>query len=209
MVRLDGYMKELPLLAVLRGITPGEVASVADILVEAGITMIEVSLNSPDACVSIQKLARRYDDEVLVGAGTVLRTSEVGAVKRTGAGLVVSPNMDTEVISETKRLDMVSIPGSCTPTEILNAIAAGADAVKLFPSELISPAAVGAIRAVLPSSFPLFAVGGIHAENMPGYAANGVAGFGIGSALYRKGKPSAQISRDARLLASACRNSLQ
>ena len=206
---LENYMNDLPLIAILRGITPVEVTGVADILVEAGITMIEVPLNSPDACASIQTLARRYGKEALIGAGTVLQVGEVTAVEQAGARLVVSPDTNNAVISEVKQLNMVSIPGGCTPTEILNAISAGADAVKLFPAELISPAAVRAIRAVVPSGFPLFAVGGIHAENMPLYAQNGISGFGIGSTLYRKGKPSAEIRRDAGLLALACRNSLQ
>ena len=201
-------MEELPLVAILRGISPVEVISVADVLVEAGITMIEVPLNSPDACISVQSLAKRYRDKVLVGAGTVLSVDEVSAVQQAGAGLVVSPNTNTMVISETKRLDMVSIPGSCTPTEILGAVAAGGDAVKLFPAEMISPAAVTAIRAVLPPEFPLFAVGGIHAENMPDYIRHGINGFGIGSTLYRKGRSLAEIRQAADMLVSVCRNDI-
>ena len=205
---LDEYMKELPLIAILRGITPAEVVSVADMLVEAGIAMIEVPLNSPDACTSIRTLAKRYRNEALVGAGTVLSVSEVSAVRQAGAGLVVSPNTDVAVISETKRLDMVSMPGSCTPTEILGALAAGAGAVKLFPAEMISPVAVRAMRAVLPPGFPLFAVGGINAEKMPDYMRHGINGFGIGSTLYKRGKSPAEIRRDADTLVSAYRSGI-
>lgn len=201
-------MKELPLIAILRGITPAEVVSVADMLVEAGIAMIEVPLNSPDACTSIRTLAKRYRNEALVGAGTVLSVSEVSAVRQAGAGLVVSPNTDVAVISETKRLDMVSMPGSCTPTEILGALAAGAGAVKLFPAEMISPVAVRAMRAVLPPGFPLFAVGGINAEKMPDYMRHGINGFGIGSTLYKRGKSPAEIRRDADTLVSAYRSGI-
>lgn len=202
-------MNKLPLVAILRGITSDEVVSVAEILVEAGMSMIEVPLNSPNACTSIQALVKRYRSKLLVGAGTVLSVSEVIAVQQTGARLVVSPNTDMTVISETKRLKMVSIPGSCTPTEILGAIAAGADAVKLFPAEMISPVTVRAIRAVIPAGFPLFAVGGIHAENMPDYIQHGINGFGIGSALYRREKSLAEIRRDANSIVAAYQNSTQ
>ena len=204
---LDRYMKELPLIAILRGITPEGVVSVADILVDAGITMIEVPLNSPDPYTSIQILAKRYRNKALIGAGTVLHKSEVSAVEQAGARMVVSPNTNVVVISEARRLNMVSIPGSYTPTEILDAIAARADAVKLFPAEMISPVAVRAIRAVLPPRFPLFAVGGINAENMPGFIHNGVDGFGIGSTLYKREKPLSEIRQGVNSVVSAYRNS--
>ena len=200
---LDEYMQDLPLVAILRGITPGEVISVAEILAGAGIAMIEVPLNSPDAFASIQKLADNYQNKALVGAGTVLRADEVTAARKAGARLVVSPNTNAVVIAETRRLDMVSIPGCLTPTEIFSAMATGADAVKLFPAELITPATVKAIRAVLPPRFPLFAVGGIHGGNMEDYMQHGVTGFGIGSALYKPGKSLVEIERDAKLLVAA------
>lgn len=200
---LDEYMKDLPLVAILRGIAPSEVISVAEVLLDAGIVMIEVPLNSPDAFTSIQMLAKNYNSEALIGAGTVLSVDEVVAVRKAGARLVVSPNTNAAVIAETKRLNMISIPGCCTPTEILTAIAAGADSVKLFPAEMISPATVKAIQAVLPSQFPLFAVGGIHTENMKDYVQHGINGFGIGSALYKPGKPLTEIGQDANLLITA------
>ncbi len=204
---LDNYIKDIPLIAILRGITPDEAVSVSEILVEAGIAVIEVPLNSADACTSIKILAKRYRNEALIGAGTVLNVSEVTTVQQAGARLVVSPNTDVAVISAAKRLNMVSIPGSCTPTEILGAIAAGADAVKLFPAEIISPIAVKAIRAVLPPGFRLFAVGGVNSENMPDYIRGGIHGFGIGSTLYKRGKSLSEIRRDTGLLVSAYRNS--
>ena len=200
---LDEYMKDLPLIAILRGIMPSEVISAADILVAAGIVMIEVPLNSPDAFTSIQKLANNYKDKALIGAGTVLSVDEVIAVRKAGARFVVSPNTNDAVIAETRRLDMVSIPGCFTPTEILAAIAAGGNAVKLFPTEMISPTAVKAIRAVMPPQFPLFAVGGIHGENMKDYIQHGINGFGIGSALYKPGKSLVEIKQDANLLVTA------
>ena len=200
---LDEYMKDLPLIAILRGITPGEVISVAEVLLEAGIVMIEVPLNSPDAFTSIQMLAKNYKSKALIGAGTVLSVEEVIAVRKAGAWLVVSPNTNAAVIAETKRANMISIPGCCTPTEILTAIAAGADSVKLFPAEMISPATVTAIQAVLPPQFPLFAVGGIHTENMKDYVQHGINGFGIGSALYKPGKSWTEIEQDANLLITA------
>ena len=200
---LDRYIKDIPLIAILRGITPGEVISVAEVLVDAGIVMIEVPLNSPNACTSIQILAKRYQKKALIGAGTVLSVDEVIAVRKAGAGLVVSPNMNAAVIAETKRRNMVSVPGSFTPTEILAAIASGADAVKLFPAEMIPPATVKAIRAVLPPRFPMIAVGGIHTENMKDYMQHGIDGFGIGSALYKPGKSLSEIRRDANSLISA------
>lgn len=205
---LDRYMKDLPLVAILRGITPAEVVSLTDVLVDAGIVMVEVPLNSPDAYTSIQTLAKRYRNKALVGAGTVLTAKEVIAVKQAGARLVVSPNTNIAVIAETKRLNMVSMPGSCTPTEVLAAIAAGADAVKLFPAEMIPPAAVRAIRAVLPPEFPLFAVGAIHAGNIPDYLRQGINGFGIGSALYKPGKPLSEIRWDVNSVILACRDSM-
>ena len=203
---LDRYIKDLPVVAILRGIMPSEVIPVADILVDAGIFIIEVPLNSPDACTSIQVLAKRYQNKALIGAGTVLSVNEVIAVQQAGAGLIVSPNTNTVVIAETKTRNMISVPGSFTPTEILAAIATGANAVKLFPAEMISPATVKAIRAVLPSGFPLFAVGGIHTENMSDYMQHGINGFGIGSALYKPGKSLSEIRRDTNSLVSAYRN---
>ena len=175
----------------------------AEVLVDAGIVIIEVPLNSPDACMSIQVLAKRYQKKALIGAGTVLSVDEVIAVRKAGAGLVVSPNMNAAVIAETKRRNMVSVPGSFTPTEILAALASGADAVKLFPAEMIPPATVKAIRAVLPPRFPMIAVGGIHTENMKDYMQHGIDGFGIGSALYKPGKSLSEIRRDANSLISA------
>lgn len=196
-------MKDLPLIAILRGITPGEVIAVASVLVDAGIVMIEVPMNSPDASTSIQMLATNYKNKALIGAGTVLSVDEVIAARKAGARLAVSPNTNAAVIAETKRSNMISIPGCCTPTEILAAIAAGADAVKLFPAEMISPATVKAVQAVLPPQFPLFAVGGIHAENMKHYMQHGINGFGIGSALYKPGKSLTDIRRDLISLVSA------
>ncbi len=205
---LNDYMKTLPLIAILRGITPAEALPVAETLLEVGIVMMEVPLNSPDACASIQLLAKNYANKALIGAGTVLSATEVSAVHQAGAQLVVSPNTNPAVIAATKRLNMVSMPGSLTPSELLTALATGADAAKLFPAELLPPAAVKAVRAVLPAQFPLCAVGGINSANMKEYVRHGTNGFGIGSALYKPGKSLAELSAAAATLVAACRDSL-
>ena len=203
---LDEYLKELPLIAILRGITPDEVIAVAEVLVEEGIGIIEVPLNSPRACESIELLARHYRSDVLIGAGTVLAISEILLVREAGGKLIVSPNTDIRLISKTKRLKMLSIPGACTPTEVFTAMQAGADAIKLFPAEVIPPAAVKAIRTIIPQWLRLFAVGGINLENMPEYMQKGISGFGIGSAIYKEGKSLSAIRQDASTVISAYRN---
>ncbi len=204
-IMLDNYLKELPLIAILRGITPAEVIAVADVLTGEGIGIIEVPLNSPRPCESIELLAQHYRNDVLIGAGTVLDVSDISAVREAGGMLIVSPNTDVDVIHETKKLNMTSIPGACTPTEVLTAMRAGADAIKMFPAEVVSPAAVKAIRAVIPPRFCLLAVGGINIENMPEYIQKGINGFGIGSAIYRKGKSLSDIRQDAGAVISAYR----
>jgi len=200
---LAAALARCPLVAILRGVAPNEVAEVATVLVDAGFAVVEVPLNSPDPLRSISTLNERFGEAVLVGAGTVIATDDVSRVAGAGGRLVVSPNTDPLVIEETKRLGMVSIPGACTPTEAFRALAAGADALKLFPAEALSPAAVKALASVLPGQIPLLAVGGIGAANMAEYLRAGAAGFGIGSSLYKPGKPLAQIARDAKSIVDA------
>lgn len=193
----------LPLVAILRGLEPGRALAVGEVLVEAGFEIIEVPLNSPDPLASIAALAEALGDRALIGAGTVLAEAEVDALAAIGAKLVVSPNCNPAVIRRTAAHGMVSLPGTLTPTEMFAAIEAGASGIKLFPAELAGPAVVKAVRAVLPPSLPLLAVGGISAANMGDYLAAGAAGFGIGGSLFTPGKPLDAIAADARAIVAA------
>ena len=192
-----------PLIAILRGLEPARAADVARALVDAGITLIEVPLNSPDPLASIAAIIAAVGDTALVGAGTVLDVGAVRALADIGARLVVAPNCNPEVIAAANASGMIALPGVFTPTEMFAAIAAGAHGLKIFPAELMPPAAVQAVRAVLPAGLPLFMVGGINAETMAAYRAAGATGFGLGGSLFRPGKPLAGIAADARAIAAA------
>ena len=189
-----------PLIAILRGITPTEALPVAGALIEAGVTRIEVPLNSPEPLDSIARMVTAYGSDALIGAGTVLTPGQVREVAATGARLIVSPNCDPAVIAASKAAGMDSFPGVMTPTEAFAALAAGADGLKLFPGELIGPAGLRAMRAVLPPEVPLFAVGGVSADNMADWHRAGAAGYGIGSALYKPGDSDATVAARAREL---------
>lgn len=192
-----------PLVAILRGIRPDEVEPVFEALVDAGITLIEVPLNSPEPFNSIGRLARLSAGRARVGAGTVLTEEDVVAVKDVGGELIVSPNMNPAVIRRTKALRLASFPGVLTPTEAFAAIEAGADALKFFPAELIGPAGIRAIKAVLPPDLPVLAVGGAGASNFGEFLKAGCAGFGIGSSLYKTGHDAAEVGRRAREIVAA------
>lgn len=192
-----------PLVAILRGIAPGEAAAVFDALVEAGITLIEVPLNSPEPFVSIETMAKRANGAAKVGAGTVLKPGDVDSVKDSGGTIIVSPNADPAVIRRTKELALESYPGVFTPTEAFSAIAAGADALKFFPAELIGPAGIRAMKAVLPKDLPVLAVGGANADNFSEFLKAGCSGFGIGSFLYKPGASIADVAARAREVVAA------
>lgn len=199
---LHDALAALPLVAILRGITPAEAQPVGDALVGAGWRLIEVPLNSPQPLQSIATLARAFP-QALVGAGTVLTADEVRQVHEAGGRLVVSPHFDRAVVEAAVRLDMACLPGVATPSEAFAALAAGAAGLKLFPAEMIPPAAVKAVRAVLPPDVLLLPVGGITRATMAAYRAAGASGFGIGSALYTPRSPAEAVAAAARQFADA------
>ena len=200
--RLARALRPLPLVAILRGISPAEALPVGWALVDAGWCLIEVPLNSPQPLRSIEVLARAFP-QALVGAGTVLAVDQVGAVAGAGGGLVVSPNTDVTVIAEAVRRGLVCLPGVATPTDAFAALGAGAHGLKLFPAEMIGPPALKALRSVLPPGTLLLPVGGITPGSLAAYLAAGAAGFGIGSALYKPGMAVADVASQARHFAAA------
>lgn len=196
-------VRQLPLIAILRGISPEEAVPVGEALLEAGIRILEVTMNSPQPLASLSRLVEHFGDHAVIGAGTVLDIGQVDAVAATGARLIISPNVDVDVISRTKELGLISLPAFATPSEAFLALKAGADALKLFPAEVASPEGLAACLAVLPSSTQVFPVGGIEPNIMPGFRAAGAAGFGIGSGLYRAGRSAEEVARRAATYVSA------
>jgi 2-dehydro-3-deoxyphosphogalactonate aldolase len=195
-----------PLVAILRGITPAECEAIGDALVDAGFTLLEVPLNSPDPLVSIAAMAKRYRGRAMVGAGTVLMPEAVAAVADAGGEMIISPNTNTDVIRASVARGLVSLPGYFTPSEAFAALAAGAHALKLFPAEGVPPAFLKAQRAVLPRETRVLAVGGIAPDTMAPWHAAGADGFGLGSSLYHAGKPAADVARDAAAFISAAKD---
>ena len=192
------WLDTCPLVAILRGIRPDEVVAVGEIIFEAGFRIIEVPLNSPDPLESIRGLSERFGPEVLVGAGTVLDPSLVAAIATAGGRLVVMPHARRAVVEAAKAADCLVIPGFATPTEAVEMIDAGADAIKLFPAEANPPAVLKAMRAVLPKEIPILPVGGITPEKMVEYSLAGAQGFGLGSALYKPGMSVDEVGARAR-----------
>jgi 2-dehydro-3-deoxyphosphogalactonate aldolase len=203
---MRAYLDELPLIAILRGITPDEAVPVGLALAEAGFRIIEVPLNSPQPFDSIQALARELGARCLVGAGTVLSPAQVDAVAQAGGRLIVMPHGDATVIRAAKAQGLYCAPGIATPTEGFAALAAGADALKLFPAELLPPAVLKALRAVFAQDTLFVPVGGITPQNMAAYAAAGAGGFGLGSALYKPCLGVAQVKANAAAFVQAWRD---
>jgi 2-dehydro-3-deoxyphosphogalactonate aldolase len=203
----DTALRQCPLIAILRGITPVEVVGIGEALVEAGWRLIEVPLNSPDPLESIARLARLLEGRAVVGAGTVLRETDVTAVKAAGGTMIISPNTNLNVIGATAASGLVSLPGIATPSEAFAALNAGATALKLFPAEGSSPAVLKAINAVLPEGVRVIPVGGITAADLAGWLNAGAGGLGVGSALYTPGLALERVSVRARNFIAASRNS--
>lgn len=189
-------MAQLPLIAILRGLTPAEAPAIGEALVSSGFAIIEVPLNSPEPLRSIATLTQLFP-QTLIGAGTVLNAQQVKDVHGAGGRLVVAPNFNPAVVAQALALGMVVLPGVATPTEAFAALDAGAHGLKLFPAEMISPATVKALRAVLPASTALMPVGGITLDNMAAYLAAGANGFGLGSALYAPQRTAKQVQEMA------------
>lgn len=202
------WLDPLPLVAILRGLRPDEAPAVGDALVGAGFRILEVPLNSPRALDSIRLLADRYGSERLVGAGTVLDPARVREIADAGGRIVVMPHADVAVIRAAKQAGLYCVPGVATPTEAFAALAAGADALKLFPAEQASPAVLKAWRAVLPAGTAVLPVGGIAPDTMAPWLAAGAAGFGIGSSLYAPGRAADDVGTRAQAFAQAWRRHL-
>lgn len=200
---LQTAMRHLPLVAILRGVKPNEAVDIGAALVDAGFSIIEVPLNSPEPMESIARLAAAYGDRALIGAGTVLRPDSVDLVSKAGGRLIVMPHADVKVIRAAKAAGMFAVPGFATPTEAFAALEAGADALKLFPAEANPPPVLKAMRAVLPPDVGILPVGGISPEAMAEYVRAGAAGFGLGSALFKPGLSAVEVGRRAAQFVSA------
>lgn len=203
--QFQSHMQRLPLIAILRGLKPEEALAIGQAIVNSGFHILEVPLNSPDPLRSIQILSKAFPS-ALIGAGTVTTAQQVRDIKAAGGQLIISPHLDDNVVCEAVNLGLISLPGVATPTEAFRALALGANGLKLFPSEMISPAVVKSIRAVLPKDVKLIPVGGIGLHNMADYRQSGASGFGLGSALFSPGKSAEAVGESARAFVQAWQN---
>jgi 2-dehydro-3-deoxyphosphogalactonate aldolase len=203
--RLADALAKLPLVAILRGIKPDESTPILTALVDAGFRLIEAPLNSPAPFETIRLMRLVAPKDVLIGAGTVQTTAEVAAVAEAGGDLIVMPHADTAIISAAAKRGLICVPGVATPTEAFAALGAGADGLKAFPAEMITPQVLKAWRAVIPQSAPILPVGGITPDSMAAYVAAGADGFGLGSALYKPGDDAPKVAAAAAAFVSAWR----
>jgi len=180
-------INRMPIVSILRGVDPEEVIDIVDCLFELGIKIVEVPLNSPSPYKSINLISKKYGDKMIVGAGTVLCQNEVYEVSNIGGSIIVSPNVNTNVIQKTKELGMVSLPGASTPTEVFSALDSGASGIKAFPSDMVSPSVIKSWRAVLPKGLILISVGGVTSQNIQSFWEAGASGFGMASEIYKPG----------------------
>lgn len=200
---MKDWLARCPLVAILRGVKPEEAEAIGDALLAAGLAVIEVPLNSPEPIESIRRLAARFGDRALVGAGTVIDPADCERIAAAGGKLIVTPHADPEVVRAAKAAGLLAVPGFFTPGEAFALLKAGADALKLFPAEAASPAVLKALLAVLPKGTAVLPVGGIEPGNIPAWRAAGALGFGIGSAIYRPGDTPAAVAAKARALLAA------
>ena len=192
-----------PLVAILRGVKPEETVAIVAVLIEAGMTAIEIPLNSPDPFRSIAAAVKLAPSGVLIGAGTVLSAADVDRLDDVGGRLMVSPNVDTEVLARAHQHGMVTLPGVFSPTEALLAVRAGASGLKFFPASVLGAAGIAAIRAVLPAGVMIAAVGGVSDQNFAEYIKGGVTAFGLGSSLYKPGMTAADVAARAKATVAA------
>lgn len=195
--KLAYFLDSMPIVAILRGITPDKAIEVVDCLFDSGIQIVEVPLNSPNALDSIGLISEKFGKTMLVGAGTVLTAIQVREIADVGGQLIVSPCMKPEVIRAAANMEMVSLPGVSTPTEAFAALDEGASGLKAFPGEMLAPSVIKSWRTVLPLETKVLPVGGIDTNNMPEYWTAGANGFAIGGALYRSDKTLGDIRSDA------------
>jgi 2-dehydro-3-deoxyphosphogalactonate aldolase len=202
-VELTPWLTQCPLIAILRGVKPEEAVAIGAALERQGVVIVEVPLNSPRPMESIALLAREFGERLLIGAGTVMTTTQVTEIAAAGGKLIVTPHADAAIVRTAKLRGLLSVPGFFTPSEAFAMLAAGADGLKLFPSEAASPAVLRALRAVLPAGTAVLPVGGIDASNMAAWRAAGAAGFGIGSAIYKPGDSPETVGAKAHALVAA------
>ncbi len=204
-MELIAWLQRCPLVAILRGVRPDEAVAICAALEGQGIAIVEVPLNSPQPMESIALLARAFGERLLIGAGTVMTEAQVMEIAAAGGRLIVTPHADAAVVRAAKRHGLLAVPGFFTPTEAFAMLAAGADALKLFPAEAASPAVLRALRAVLPPGTAVLPVGGMDAPNLARWREASAAGFGIGSAIYKPGDSPEEVAAKAHGLVSALR----
>jgi 2-dehydro-3-deoxyphosphogalactonate aldolase len=200
---LSMWLQGCPLVAILRGVQTAEAESICSALEQAGIGIVEVPLNSPKPFETISILSRSFGSRMLIGAGTLTMPSQVTEVADAGGRLIVTPHADTAIVRAAKAAGLIAVPGFFNPTEAFALLQAGADAIKLFPGEVLGPPMLKALRAVLPKDAIVIPVGGVGPEQIAPWMAAGAGGFGIGSAIYKPGDDARAVAAKARVLMAA------